>query len=111
MNMRDFIKTGQTLNDFMIQRGFTLFTNKSGTISIWMAKLESAADSVNGMDKFLVFDDDLFCGEMWEINHKAREQFDDDTIADMIVNLAEKDFPDGFVWCVTGVIPTETLFN
>lgn len=109
--MKDFIKTDQTLNDFMIQRGFTLFTNKSGTISIWMAKLESAADSVDGLDTFLVFEDDLSCGEMWEINHKSKEQFDDDAIADMIANMAEKDFPDDFVWCVTAVIPMETLFN
>ena len=109
--MKDFIKADQTINDFMTQRGFTLFTNKRGTISIWVAKLEDAADSVDGMDTFLVFDDDLFCGEMWEINHKTRESFDDNAIAEMIVNQSDTDFPNDFVWCVTGVNPPETLFD
>ena len=73
--------------------------------------LKARNSLASSMDTFLVFDEDLSCGEMWEINPKTREQFDDDTIADMIVNLAEKDFPDDFVWCVTAVVPMKTLFN
>jgi hypothetical protein len=105
-----FKRPPQTNQDFMEERGFTLFTNKNGTIRIWVSKLESANDSVNGMDKFLVLDEDISCGEMWEFDPETRKQFTDDEIADMIANVAE-DFPNNMIYRVKGVRPELELFT
>lgn len=107
--MKMFKKPTQTIQDFMEERGFTLFTNENGTICIWVAKVESADMSVNGSDKFLVFDDDMSCGEMWEFDPETRKQFTDDEIADMIANVAA-DFPDSVVRCITCVSFDTELF-
>lgn len=107
--MKMFKKPTQTIQDFMEERGFTLFTNKNGTACIWVAKLESANDSVNGTDKFLVFDDDISCGEVWEVNPETRKKFTDDEIADMIADDATN-FPNSVIWCVTCVSFDTELF-
>lgn len=108
--MKMFKKPTQTIQDFMEQRGFTLFTNKDGTTCIWVAKLECAEDSVNGKDKFLIFEDDISFGEIWEFNPETRNQFTDDELANMIAD-GLTDFPNGMIWCVTSVSLDMELFT
>lgn len=84
--MKDFIKPHQTLNDFMIQRGFTLV---KGKFPIWIAKLQSGAESVNGMDRFIVVDEVESCVEIWEFDPQVRKLISDDTLATMISNISD----------------------
>lgn len=86
--MKDFIKTTQTVREFMESRGFTLFEGKS---AVWVSKFASAETDITGMDKFIVFDSDLECdsGEIWEFNPEDRKHLTDDEIAQMIADVDE----------------------
>ena len=84
--MKKFVKGDQTIKDFMEARGFTLFTDTERKTSIFVAKFADAEDDITGLDKFIVFDDDLSCGEIWEFDPKARKDFTDDEIAQMIAD-------------------------
>lgn len=89
--MKDFITPTQTVEQFMADRGFTLV---KGKFPIWIAKLQSGVDSVNGMDRFLVVDEDLGCLEIWEFDPQVRKLISDDTLAAMISNVSD-DLPTG----------------
>lgn len=107
--MKDFIKTTQTLREFMESRGFTLFKDKKGRLAVWVAKFAEAETDITGRDKFIVFDDDdLSCGEIWEFRPEDRKHLTDDEIAQMIADVADADLP---TWCVTSIVPEFHLFS
>ena len=86
--MKDFIKTTQTMKDFMESRGFTLFTAKKNRFSVWVAKFASAETDIEGVDKFIVFRSVLACdgGEIWEFYPEDRKHLTDDEVAQMIAD-------------------------
>ena len=89
--MKDFIKTTQTMREFMESRGFTLFKDKKGRLAVWVAKFETAETGIEGLDKFIVFYSVLGCdsGEIWEFNPEDRKHLTDDEIAQMIADVDE----------------------
>ena len=106
--MKDFIKTTQTMKDFMESRGFTLFKDKRDRLAVWVAKFAEAETDITGRDKFIVFDDDIECGEIWEFRPEDRKHLTDDEIAQMIADVADADLP---TWCVTSISTESYLFS
>ena len=105
--MKDFIRTTQTIKDFMEARGFTLFTDNKFKICVWIAKFADAEDDVTGHDKFIVVEDDLTCCDIWEFEPEARKDFTDDELAQMIADVGTVDVP---TWCVTAEPVEKILF-
>lgn len=104
--MKKFVKVDQTIKEFMETRGFTLFTDIERKTSIFVAKFADAEDDITGLDKFIVFDDDLSCGEIWEFDPEARKDFTDDEIAQMIADGC--DLP---AFCTTSTSADTILFT